>query len=371
MPGTTASTYSPPVLDAIPSEVASTKPTCLCADKGHREERLLGENGVENSQEVEEVQVEEVQEVFESLATFLARHGLERCEPVQELGRGGFGRVQSVSIPIPGGGVMQAVRKEIFRRTDGVSRTELLRQEVAGTLSARGCASAVQLLGWTEPQTDDDPHELLLSYVPGVPLSTYLNEVHRADVVKRCVAKKGKKGKTLTPRTSTILTTPLLKQLAISVLTAVDVMHANNMAHGDIKSDNVYVNTGDADGVIHFVLGDFGSAEPTDSEGMLISGAVGGSRATAAPEQRVHLAGGTPACGLSRMIDMASVGVLLAEAAQFRPMPTRLWAYSLFEDDLDEWVPEGCRDLCAQLLAPSPSDRPSAKEALAHWWLNE
>ncbi|PNW81919.1 hypothetical protein CHLRE_06g266250v5 [Chlamydomonas reinhardtii] len=310
----------------------------------------------------------------QSLATFLARLGLERCEPVQELGRGGFGRVQAVNITLPGGGVIKAVRKEIFRRTDGLSRTELLQQEVAGTRAAAGCASAVQLLGYTEPQTDDDPHELLLSYVPGMTLSAYLDLVHRADVVKRFVAKKGKKGKkgkTLIPRTSTILSTPLLKQLAISVLTAVNVMHNNNMCHGDIKSDNVYVNTGDADGVIHFVLGDFGSAEPTDSEGMLISGAVGGSRATAAPEQRVHLAGGTPACGLSRMIDMASVGLLLAEAAQFRPMPTRLWAYSLFEDDLDEWVPEGCRDLCAQLLAPSPSDRPSAKEALAHWWLNE
>ena len=58
-------------LDARPTRIltpahrSKQKPTCLCADKGHREERLLGENGVENSQEVEEVQVEEVQEVFE------------------------------------------------------------------------------------------------------------------------------------------------------------------------------------------------------------------------------------------------------------------------------------------------------------------
>ncbi|PNW81915.1 hypothetical protein CHLRE_06g266100v5 [Chlamydomonas reinhardtii] len=310
----------------------------------------------------------------QSLATFLSHHGLERCVPVQELGQGGFGRVQSVSIPIPGGGVIKAVRKEILRRTDGVSRTELLRQEVAGTLAARGCASAVQLLGWTEPQTDDDPHELLLSYVPGMTLYKYLNLLH-ITYKDQCAAEactKGKKGKRVkAPTPRTLLPTPLLKKLAISVLTAVDAMHNNNMCHGDIKSANVFVDNSDAGGAIGFVLGDMGTAEPTDSEGMLISGRIGGSRATAAPEQRVYLVGGTPACGLSRMIDLASVGLLLAEAAQFRSDPERLWAYSVFEDDLDEWVPEGCRDLCAQLLAPSPSDRPSAKEALAHWWLNE
>ena len=115
---------------------------------------------------------------LQSLATFLARLGLERCEPVQELGRGGFGRVQAVNITLPGGGVIKAVRKEIFRRTDGLSRTELLQQEVAGTRAAAGCASAVQLLGYTEPQTDDDPHELLLSYVPGMTLSAYLVSGH-------------------------------------------------------------------------------------------------------------------------------------------------------------------------------------------------
>eukprot|EP00198_Chlamydomonas_reinhardtii_P007205 XP_001696541.1 predicted protein [Chlamydomonas reinhardtii] len=268
---------------------------------------------------------------------------------------------------------MQAVRKEIFRRTDGVSRTELLQQEVAGTRAAAGCASAVQLLGYTEPQTDDDPHELLLSYVPGMPLSDYLMLVHCVDVDRRSgVLKKVKKSKRAkAPKPHTILSTPLLKQLAVSVLTAVDAMHNNNMCHGDIKGDNVFVDLSASDGAIHFVLGDMGTAEPTDSEGMLIRGAIGGSWLTAAPEQRVHLAGGTPACGLSRMIDMASVGLLLADAAQFCVEAGRLVAYSQFEDDLDEWVPEGCRDLCAQLLAPSPSDRPSAKEALAHWWLNE
>jgi hypothetical protein len=126
----------------------------------------------------------------QSLASYLSRHGLARCELVRVLGKGGFGRCELVRIPPrrDGDEPIIAVRKVLFKRKDGVSRSEVLQQEIRGTLAAKGCDCAVQLLGWSRPRTAKDPHELLLSYVPGVSLSEHLVS---ACVVRRTEATSG------------------------------------------------------------------------------------------------------------------------------------------------------------------------------------
>ncbi|KAG2425043.1 hypothetical protein HYH02_015093 [Chlamydomonas schloesseri] len=294
----------------------------------------------------------------QSLASYLSRHGLARCELIRVLGKGGFGRCELVRIPPrrDGDEPIIAVRKVLFKRKDGVSRSEVLQQEVRGTQAAKGCDCAVQLLGWSRPRTAKGPHELLLSYVPGVSLSEHLDMLELRRSSKRC--------------NRTLLPVQQIKLLARSVLKAVLHMHNNNMVHGDIRGENVMVdNSGEG---VRFVLLDMGVAEPCDDAGVILAGGIGGSWQLAGPEQRDYLLTGVvPPGGLTRAVDLASVGVLIAECVQFHSDHERLSAYMAWEDDMDAWVPEGCRDLCAWLLAPNPCDRPTAQQALEHWWLSE
>jgi serine/threonine protein kinase len=163
-----------------------------------------------------------------------------------------------------------------------------------------------------------------------------------------------------------------VKILARSLLTAIDHCHSNgNVAHADIKATNIMVDANGTDGSIRFVLCDFGCAEACDDAGNIIRGKVGGSRRMAAPEQRECLVGRVPECGLSRAIDLASAGFLLSEVVAYWAEPMQLSAFARYKEHLPEWVPQGCADLIYWLTEHSPSDRPTAKEALAHWWLNE
>ncbi|KAG2452247.1 hypothetical protein HYH02_003274 [Chlamydomonas schloesseri] len=310
----------------------------------------------------------------QSLATYLSRHGLERCEFIKVLGQGGYGRCELVSVPLPRGegGPLLAVRKILLKRKDGLSRTEALRLEVAGTLAAKGCDCAVQLLASTQPKTDDDDHMLLLSYVPGGSLCDYLDALFSLQTYAACEAsqsssRKGKKGKGgKAPASRTLLPEPLLKELARSVLTAVGTMHSNNMGHFDISSDNVFVD--DSCGDLRFVLGDMGVAEPADAAGFVRVGAAG-KRFYAAPEVYTQLTGGVAEGGVSLKADMVSVGMLLAESAAFRSGMTQMRGYLRGECDLPARIPPALKDLIERLVNPSPEARPSAMEALAHPYL--
>ncbi|KAG2422931.1 hypothetical protein HXX76_015682 [Chlamydomonas incerta] len=300
----------------------------------------------------------------QSLSAYLSCHGLDRCVFVKVLGQGGFGRADLVTIPLPGGGAMEAVRKVLFQSTDGISQTEALYREVAGMRAVEGCRSAVQLLGSTQPKTAGDPHELLMSWAPGGALSTYLDTLKRLRSYSTPVSRprNGKKGKGEPAVPPTLLPESLIKVLAKCVLTAVDAMHSNSVCHGDIKSDNVFLD--ESDGGIRFVLGDMGLAEQADDAGFVRGRA--GTRRYAAPELHTQLVGGVAECGVTLKSDMASVGMLLAEAAAFRSKPAQLRRYMRYECDLPPQTPPALKDLIEKLVDMSPDARPSAKEALAH-----
>lgn len=154
------------------------------------------------------------------------------------------------------------------------------------------------------------------------------------------------------------------------VLGAVDYLHKNNVVHRDLKPENLLYMTKSIDSDL--VLADFGIAKMLDSKDEVLT-TMAGSFGYAAPEVMLKKGHGKP-------VDMWSMGVITY---------TLLCGYSPFrsenlQDLIDEcsnaqvvfheryWkdVSDDAKDFINHLLQPSPDDRWTSSEALAHPWLS-
>ncbi|KAG2444803.1 hypothetical protein HXX76_001545 [Chlamydomonas incerta] len=295
-------------------------------------------------------------------------------------------------------------------------------------------AHAVRLYDWSAPAAEAGPHQLLLEYVPGVSLAAHLDrlawdeEQRDFDVLLSGGKKKKKKDKRPdcdaappTPFTAalhsgpTLLPDPQLRALAVAMLRTLQSMHGNGYCHADIKPENIIVDTsrcsagtgrssnsgsspwcggGGASGGAsrglsssassgpsscspchgssscspRFVVCDMGLATRPDGEGVIRR--IGGTRDYASPEVRAHLSGSAPEHAVTLAADMASVGLVLADAAYSHATCGGLRAFANGECGLPPQVPTGLVDLVARLTARQPAARPSPSEALAHPWLS-
>ncbi|EON97909.1 putative calcium calmodulin-dependent protein kinase protein [Phaeoacremonium minimum UCRPA7] len=154
------------------------------------------------------------------------------------------------------------------------------------------------------------------------------------------------------------------------VLGAVDYLHKNNVVHRDLKPENLLYMTKSLDSDL--VLADFGIAKMLDSKDEVLT-TMAGSFGYAAPEVMLKKGHGKP-------VDMWSMGVITY---------TLLCGYSPFrsenlQDLIDEcsnaqvvfheryWkdVSDDAKDFINHLLQPTPDDRWTSSEALAHPWLS-
>ena len=158
------------------------------------------------------------------------------------------------------------------------------------------------------------------------------------------------------------------RRAAAQILDALSFLHARGIVHRDLKLENVLVR--DADGPLHVLLCDFGSARFSSTS------ATNGKAATAhvgtlpymAPEQ---LRGGT--CDPS--VDLWSFGIVLcALCVGTHPLsrvPREAWADAMARDDLPRdaggWPPEAFA-LARACLRLAPYDRVAAAAARAHAW---
>ncbi|MCP4873198.1 MAG: serine/threonine-protein kinase PknK [Proteobacteria bacterium] len=156
-------------------------------------------------------------------------------------------------------------------------------------------------------------------------------------------------------------TDDVLRDAIRQFLGGLAALHEAGLVHRDIKPNNVLVEPGR-----RVVVLDFGLAA-THEEGRAESGSIVGTAAFMSPEQ----AAGQPARGAS---DLYAVGVMLYQLLAGRPLtlgpPT--WVQRQRRSQLAPAVRQQAPgrapdlvDLCEKLLARSPFDRPTAREAEA------
>ena len=190
-------------------------------------------------------------------------------------------------------------------------------------------------------------------------------------------------GRTLVPE-------PLLKRIAVALLSALVPLHEAGICHGAIAPDCVSVVTASSteptpsiggSSSTQFLVTSCGVAAPVDAAGVVEQRRMrvkGSALEYAAAEVRAHLAAARSGCDVDSeaavpvvtvACDVASVGLLLLDAAAFRATAGGLRAYTEGRMGLPARLPQGLRDLVARLTAADASQRPSAREALAHPYL--
>ena len=153
---------------------------------------------------------------------------------------------------------------------------------------------------------------------------------------------------------------PLERTLRIAdeVCRALEHAHANNIVHRDLKPGNVWLTS---DGTVK--LGDFGLAIALDRSRMTLAGTMVGTVAYMPPEQAM---GGNP----DSRADLYSLGAMLYEMVTGRPPFLGEDTVSVIGQHLNTppiaptWhnpeCPTAMESLILQLLAKSPTDRPSS-----------
>ncbi len=153
-------------------------------------------------------------------------------------------------------------------------------------------------------------------------------------------------------------------EVAHALLSAVDHMNGNGMAHCDIKLDNIFTM---ADGGVR--LGDPGVACAADEAGLLLS--AGGTHMFCSPEMWAKLKDEPCRYPVTLKTDMFSVARVLALCCCWHDSHVSWAEYLRWERDLPGCVPAGLKELIAAMVAEDPAQRPTAREALDHPWLVE
>jgi wee1-like protein kinase len=137
--------------------------------------------------------------------------------------------------------------------------------------------------------------------------------------------------------------------ITVQLATGLAFMHAHNLAHLDIKPDNIYTTER---GI--FKLGDFGLVTSADAKEHVEEG------------DRRYLCREIiqdESCDLFKA-DIFSLGASIYEVASLEPLPTQGESYHHFRDgkapDLPPGISFASQELVRSMLHPDPSARPSA-----------
>mmetsp|Transcript_649 Transcript_649/g.1955 ORF Transcript_649/g.1955 Transcript_649/m.1955 type:complete len:372 (+) Transcript_649:123-1238(+) len=162
----------------------------------------------------------------------------------------------------------------------------------------------------------------------------------------------------------------------VQLLRGIDHMHQRNIAHRDLKLENILLNSEVPNDFSNIKIADFGLAKHIDNRGYLTT--VCGSPQYVAPEVvQPHQAIGCSAYGPK--VDMWGAGVVLyLLLAGYPPFDgdTHAELFALvrsgtFSFDLPVWdeVSNAAKDLICRLLVVDPAQRLTAAAALQHPWL--
>jgi len=152
----------------------------------------------------------------------------------------------------------------------------------------------------------------------------------------------------------------------IQIMTAIAYLHANGIAHRDIKPDNILLNGDSEDPVVK--LADFGFAKKVGS-GILHTPC--GSPVYTAPEI-------VREDSYDKSVDVWSAGVLLylllcGYPPFYHQDPTKLFEEikkAVFDFPPEQWstVSDSAKDLVSAMLKADPTERITAQQVLDHPW---
>ncbi|PNW89014.1 hypothetical protein CHLRE_01g054750v5 [Chlamydomonas reinhardtii] len=308
----------------------------------------------------------------------VAKDGLKRAEFKGNLGKGAFGNVELVAISLPDGTVLEAARKTVLPCTGGTAELCcLLQQELDGLAAAEGCQYAVQCLGFRMPTAEGEPAELLLTYAKGGSMEDFLAKTCQ-ELFKRLVAPgrprrtgKNKDKCELLPYPGSTLTDEAdMRGMLLAMMHTVKHMNSRGYAHFDLKPANLLFDTA-PDGSKVFRVCDFNLATKLDSNGH-VERAPGGTPGFWAPEVYFQLQGDTPKYPITKAADIASAGLVLADAAGLHCLGVcSTQAYLRYERDLPRRTPPALKELIEWMVAEDPAARPTPDQVLAHRWMTE
>ncbi|PNW75401.1 hypothetical protein CHLRE_12g525750v5 [Chlamydomonas reinhardtii] len=313
----------------------------------------------------------------EEVKAFIKQHGLTLCIPERELGKGAFGHVEMVIITLPDGTTVKAARKTLHAcETKGAvaALRRILNQELAGLAAAAGCEHAVQCLGYRLPTDDDERAELLLSCAEGGSVENLLNALakehfDRIDNApeRRRTGKNKDKYEMLPYPGNTLMDEADLKGMLRAMALFIKHLNARGYMHFDLKPANLLYDIA-PDGSKVFRVCDFNLAVKTDSNGR-VARAQGGTRGFWAWETYCQLEGLEVKHPITRAADVASMGLVLADAAGLHCLGGGTQAYLEYLRDLPRRTPPALKELIEWMVAEDPAARPTPDQILAHRWL--
>ena len=139
--------------------------------------------------------------------------------------------------------------------------------------------------------------------------------------------------------------------------------------HFDLKPANLLYDIA-PDGSKVFRVCDFNLAVKTDSNGR-VARAQGGTRGFWAWETYCQLEGLEVKHPITRAADVASMGLVLADAAGLHCLGGGTQAYLEYLRDLPRRTPPALKELIEWMVAEDPAARPTPDQILAHRWLTE
>eukprot|EP00198_Chlamydomonas_reinhardtii_P007660 XP_001696997.1 predicted protein [Chlamydomonas reinhardtii] len=127
---------------------------------------------------------------------------------------------------------------------------------------------------------------------------------------------------------------------------------------------------GSVENLLVFRVCDFNLAVKTDSNGR-VARAQGGTRGFWAWETYCQLEGLEVKHPITRAADVASMGLVLADAAGLHCLGGGTQAYLEYLRDLPRRTPPALKELIEWMVAEDPAARPTPDQILAHRWLTE
>ncbi|PNW75434.1 hypothetical protein CHLRE_12g526250v5 [Chlamydomonas reinhardtii] len=146
-------------------------------------------------------------------------------------------------------------------------------------------------------------------------------------------------------------------------------LNARGYMHFDLKPANLLYDIA-PDGSKVFRVCDFNLAVKTDSNGR-VARAQGGTRGFWAWETYCQLEGLEVKHPITRAADVASMGLVLADAAGLHCLGGGTQAYLEYLRDLPRRTPPALKELIEWMVAEDPAARPTPDQILAHRWLTE
>ncbi|KAG9447929.1 hypothetical protein H6P81_014057 [Aristolochia fimbriata] len=153
------------------------------------------------------------------------------------------------------------------------------------------------------------------------------------------------------------------------IMIARDVaLHANNVVHFDIKSDNIFVNLRDAERGAVAKIGDFGISGPLNSKKLVYTGGrARGTLRRMAPELLITTGGHLFA---TQKLDVYSFGILMWEILTGelryknvdRELIKRGVATGKLRPDVPGWCDTEWRRIMEKCWSQKPTDRPTFTE---------